>query len=313
MTDSDFHARRTELANAFAAAGAELLEFMGAPGTLAAIPNTSPEQYAVAGDLAAIQALLPNRRMRHGQRPTEPLYWGAEAGEPRRWTLLITSQGHGLVGEHGEKFEHGKPEHERVDVVEVVATPPATTVASTVLTDEQIETVPLIKYEMMKTAYETELTNLRNSSKKTVLTDERISAPWVDLQWNETVNNIRKDFDEAFPAEVAAQAGQVAVPGWISVDERLPDAGHCLATYRNSHGKLRIIRAKYARQFEVDAGDEAIDNGNCEYNDEDDTFYLKAGWLECIDNWDDYSSVYVTEGEVTHWMPLPPSPAKESK
>lgn len=151
----------------------------------------------------------------------------------------------------------------------------------------------------------------------TVLTDERIiedARDWglLDIQDG---GRIDRSALIGFVLEVAAQAGQVAVPGWISIEECLPDSGYCLATYRNQHGKLRIIRAKYARQFEIDAGEDAIDQGNCEYNEADDTFYLKAGWLECIDNWDDYSSIYVTEGEVTHWMPLPatPSPAKESK
>lgn len=114
------------------------------------------------------------------------------------------------------------------------------------------------------------------------------------------------------PQEPSKVSAQQAPADWINVDERLPDGRICLATYRNAAGKLRIIRAKYASQYEVDADEDAIDQGNCEYNEADDTYYLKAGWLECVDNWDEYSSMYVTEGEVTHWMPLPPLPGAQA-
>ena len=108
----------------------------------------------------------------------------------------------------------------------------------------------------------------------------------------------------------AALASRPAeVDDWINVEDRLPGKERCLAAYVNAMGKHRIIRAIYAGQFQIDAGEDAIDQGNCEYNEADDTFYLKAGWLECIDNWDDYSSIYVTEGTVTHWRSLPSAPS----
>lgn len=194
MTDNDFHARRTELSNTFAAAGAELLDYMRCAGALAAIPNT--QQYVVAGNIAAIRAQLdtvePQRRMRHGDRPELPLYFGAEAGQPRRWAALITSAGHGVLQEYGSAFEHAQPGQEVLEVMEILpgaaikrpldendfhgiweklggsnavmktfgyhqfgfavqdavlrksaplATPPATTGASTVLTDERIDQI----------------------------------------------------------------------------------------------------------------------------------------------------------------------------
>jgi hypothetical protein len=107
---------------------------------------------------------------------------------------------------------------------------------------------------------------------------------------------------------IDAQAGQVAVPGWISVDECLPDGKYCLATYQDRAGKLRIIRAMYVRQFEIEADGDECDG---ETNEENDRDYLKAGWYELIDNWGEYSSVHVSEGPVTHWMPLPAAPAAE--
>ncbi|MFS2027110.1 hypothetical protein [Massilia sp. CT11-137] len=59
MSNREFTAQRTMLANAFATAGAELLEYMGVSSALAAIPNTEPPQYVVAGTLQMIAKALP--------------------------------------------------------------------------------------------------------------------------------------------------------------------------------------------------------------------------------------------------------------
>lgn len=59
MSNREFNATRTMLANAMATAGAELLEYMNVGAALAAIPNTEPQQYVVAGTLAMIGKLLP--------------------------------------------------------------------------------------------------------------------------------------------------------------------------------------------------------------------------------------------------------------
>lgn len=59
MSNREFTAQRTMLANAFATAGAELLEYMGVSSALAAIPNTEPQQYVVAGTLHMIAKALP--------------------------------------------------------------------------------------------------------------------------------------------------------------------------------------------------------------------------------------------------------------
>lgn len=98
----------------------------------------------------------------------------------------------------------------------------------------------------------------------TVLTDERIAALYAPIQ-----------------REVAAQAGQVAVPGWISVDEQLPSSdllpnGDCPSVI--GLWKEGALAANLVQQM--------ITN----------TAYLRNN-----------------PQNFTHWMPLPPSPAKESK
>lgn len=102
---------------------------------------------------------------------------------------------------------------------------------------------------------------------------------------------------------------QQAAAGWVSVADRLPESGKTvLATYQNRLGKLRRIRAQYigpkTREHYTD-----YDELDGEYDETTDTYYWAAGWYECIDNWDDYSHVAVSEGAVTHWMQMPDAPA----
>ncbi len=75
------------------------------------------------------------------------------------------------------------------------------------------------------------------------------------------------------------------------------------ATYLNSYGKRRRVRAVYIRQYEEEAGED--DEMFVEYCEEQDEWYFKEGWYELIDNWDDYSSVAIVEGVVDHWLPMP--------
>lgn len=108
------------------------------------------------------------------------------------------------------------------------------------------------------------------------------------------------------PAPAPVSAGQA--DGWISVKDRLPDSSkNVLAYYQNSMGNSRRIRAAWIAAKTVESNLE--DNDCDEYDDTTDAYYMKEGWYEQIDNWDEYSSVTVCEGDVTHWMPIPPAPA----
>ena len=114
----------------------------------------------------------------------------------------------------------------------------------------------------------------------------------------------------AITALRAALVEPVQEPGaWTPVAEALPNSGvKVLACYRNRLGNLRRIRAMWtaAKTEEADSDDAEACS---EYDEATDTYYVTEGWYECIDNWGDYSSVAVTEGEVTHWMLLPPDPS----
>ena len=111
--------------------------------------------------------------------------------------------------------------------------------------------------------------------------------------------------------KVLAKNANAAPDAWTSVKAAMPQSGvTVLAYYKNSNGFERRIRAKWTAAKTVEANAE-YDWG--EYDEATDAYWTPEGWYECIDNWDEYSSVMVSEGEVTHWMPLPPAPQDQAK
>ena len=90
---------------------------------------------------------------------------------------------------------------------------------------------------------------------------------------------------------------------WISVEDRLPE-GTVLAFYLNSHGKGRRVRAAYVKAFTVISNPDD-DEYDCNANGET---FVPEGWYEEVDNNHDFSSLFIFNGEVTHWMPLPEPP-----
>lgn len=98
---------------------------------------------------------------------------------------------------------------------------------------------------------------------------------------------------------------------WRPVTQKPEKGQTVLATYMNRYGKRRRVRAVYIRQYEEEVYDDC--EAGYEYSEEHDLWYLKEGWYELIDNWDDYTSVAIVEGTVDHWLPLPPAPEGEVK
>jgi hypothetical protein len=87
---------------------------------------------------------------------------------------------------------------------------------------------------------------------------------------------------------------QLAECQWISVETKLPE-GVVLVSYQKKYAGNLICKACYFKKHEQ----ETNDDDHYDYNEEDDTYYIPEGWYECIDNWDDYSSVAI-QGVVTH-------------
>ena len=138
-------------------------------------------------------------------------------------------------------------------------------------------------------------------------TEELPQEPIGDLsnvRYSLSVHDLLSAFSEWSDSALLAQYGSPA--RWIPVSEQLPASGiTVLASYTNRCGNIRRIRAKWVAAKNVES---TPDSDFVEYDEETDTYYDPQGWYEQIDNWPDYSAVAVVEGEVTHWMPLPPAP-----
>lgn len=99
------------------------------------------------------------------------------------------------------------------------------------------------------------------------------------------------------------------VGGWIKCVERMPECGKPVqAYYLNSHGKGRSIRAHHIKAWTVEVEPDDPDVECVEYSEQQEAYYLLEGWYELMDNWEQYSSIAVTEGVITQWAPLLPMP-----
>jgi hypothetical protein len=116
---------------------------------------------------------------------------------------------------------------------------------------------------------------------------------------------------QALQEEVSRLNASRVPEGWTLAADQVPQTGKAvLAHYTNSHGMGRRIRAEYIAAWTVQAEDVSDPDNECvKYSKQDDAYYLIDGWYELIDNWDEHGRISVTEGVITHWMPLPAAPA----
>lgn len=162
------------------------------------------------------------------------------------------------------------------------ATPPATTGASTANIREILESIVQDGYLSETKAHRARRALDESVGASTVLTDERIEAIWSREAGQAEAGKRRIAFARAIAREIAAQAGQVAVPGWISVDEREPEEGVEVWIAGDRWDGEGVYQALAVR--------------------------CNGDYLECHGG--DDEGTYIS---VTHWQPLPDAPAKEYK
>lgn len=108
---------------ALVAAARDYLRATGTGGSVIEIPASVPPSVIVLGHQDHVCALLrePTAEQFPGGAAPAILSWeDPTPGAPRKWTILMPSEGHGLVGALGAKFDHAPEKYERIDVVELV-------------------------------------------------------------------------------------------------------------------------------------------------------------------------------------------------
>jgi protein-tyrosine phosphatase len=101
---------------------------------------------------------------------------------------------------------------------------------------------------------------------------------------------------------------------WIPVSERLPEnntkvqvTGVRYSEYTKKNIYVRF-NAKYIGKHSIKV-DDMWSYCECDdlqvYDEDEDEYYVKEGWYETIENWDDYTEVYVNDYKVIAWQPLP--------
>jgi hypothetical protein len=111
----------------------------------------------------------------------------------------------------------------------------------------------------------------------------------------------------SFARAVLARFARPAIEP-VPVSERLPEPHtKVIAHYLNDLGNSRTILAEWV-PAKSRTDDCLVDDDFAEYDEEADEYYWPEGWYESIENWDDYGAVFVHEGMITHWQPLPPRP-----
>lgn len=93
---------------------------------------------------------------------------------------------------------------------------------------------------------------------------------------------------------------------WISTADRLPEPEkEVLALCRTRGGVDYLCIAIYIAPGATREGSTIIwDYEACEYDEEQDEYFVVPGWYETIKNWDEYRCVGIVD-DVTHWMELP--------
>lgn len=107
-----------------------------------------------------------------------------------------------------------------------------------------------------------------------------------------------------------------AEPKWISVEDRLPKdrkSVNVVVERKREDGKIFqfVMTASHIGHHEIEAEEWPDYDGDTEYDEENDCFWIPENWYE--DNFmeDNMNYLICDEYRVTHWMPLPEPPEEK--
>lgn len=92
----------------------------------------------------------------------------------------------------------------------------------------------------------------------------------------------------------------------------IPPQTAVLIHYKNRLGNSRIVKAKFIPQYTEETNGDTDGDDVGEYDEPNDRYTYVEGFWEMIDNWDDYSFVFISEHKPDAWMPLPRTKESES-
>lgn len=101
---------------------------------------------------------------------------------------------------------------------------------------------------------------------------------------------------------------------WISVEERLPESEKIVLvsalskTFRYRH-TLMVAHIGH-HEFTTEDSDWREYEGDTEYDEENDCFWIPECWYEVNSVEDNGNWIIDSDYDVTHWMPLPEPPKK---
>ena len=322
MSNREFTEKRTGLASEFAAAGAHLLDYMCTGGALAAIPNTEPQQYVVAGTLPLIAKLLP------AESPIPPLTAPAPLTDERiteisrayrnaNGTLLMDLSFARAIEREVAKAAPAPQQSELssffVAMLDTFAKRPDA-VNKQALLNQIMWAIEDAAEDAAKAAPASPVQTAEPKRIPDMLTVETIQGaiafgrmginpPPSPDHWGNEFWQIGRQlaklgetsaWDNVTPVDVAApvqadqaQAGQAAAvraAEWISVEDRLPQP----------ETDVLIMRLGQIRIGAIFIEHESWEEGGREIHYWDDSNDDGQGWNWC---------------EVTHWMPLPAAPS----
>ena len=133
-----------------------------------------------------------------------------------------------------------------------------------------------------------------------------------------TPGSLKADYMEKVTLHIAINniPTTAAAPEWISVEDRLPKdrkSVNVVVEHKREDGKIFrfVMTASHIGHHEIEAEEWPDYDGDMEYDEENDCFWIPENWYE--DNFmeDNMNYLICDEYRVTHWMPLPEPPEEK--
>ena len=95
---------------------------------------------------------------------------------------------------------------------------------------------------------------------------------------------------------------------WVDVNDKLPEnEKYVLVCCKSRFSRPYICIGYHINRHSVEGNIYWNEDLEWDYDEDEDKNYVPEGWYEAVRNWDEYSSVVISD-DVTHWAELPELP-----